>query len=108
MRNLLAFVGLVVVVFAVGGNYLGWYQFQWKPGKDGKQSFNVEVDTNKIGKDVGSGVERGGQLVKDKLQKESADPDSPNFVGPPDPKSELVGPPDPKPSRSFFSNGSPR
>ena len=88
MRNFLAFVGLVVVGFAGAGYYFGWYQFALSPGKDGKQHISVDVDTKKIGDDVQTGVDKGGQLVKDKLKKE-------------EPKEEFVGPPEP--AKNFFN-----
>ncbi len=83
MRNFLAFVGLIVVAFIGVGYYMGWYKFAMSPGKDGKQNINVEVDTKKIGE---AGDELSG-LVKDKLQKEP-EPDSPEFMGPPEPKTK--------------------
>ena len=87
MRNFLAFIGLIVVAFVGIGYYMGWYKFALSAGKDGKQHINVEVDTKKMGTDVQSGVEQGGQLVKDKLQKEGGT-ESPDFVGPPEPKAK--------------------
>ncbi len=109
MRNFLAFIGLVVVLFAGLGYHYNWYRFAWSPGKDGKQHINVELDTKKMGDDVQSGLQtgadRGGQFVKDNLKKE-IDPASPEFVGPPE--SKLVGPPEPPKSRSFFSVPSSR
>ena len=82
MRNFLAFVGLIVVAFVGVGYYMGWYKFALSPGKDGKQNISVEVDTKKIGED---GDKLGG-IVKDKLKKEP-EPGSPEFVGPPEPKT---------------------
>lgn len=88
MRNMLAFIGLVVVAFVGIGYYLGWYQFVWSPGKDGKQNINVQVDTKKIGADVEIGGDKVGQLVKDKLKNQN-ETDA-EFVGPPDPKTKTT------------------
>ena len=87
VRNFLAFVGLVVVGFVGIGYYMGWYKFDLSPGKDGKQNINVEFDTKKIGTDVEKKLDQGSELLKEKLKKEN-DPASPEFVGPPEPKSK--------------------
>jgi hypothetical protein len=81
MRNLLALIGAVVVLFAGLGWYLGWYTFALEPGANGKQRIQLDVDTPKIaadaeqfGKTVGAAVKG----VKGEPQQQSAD-----FVGPP-------------------------
>ena len=95
MRNFLAFVGSVVVAAAGAGYYFDWYRFSMIPGKNGKQHITVDVDTQKAVDDVGTGLDKGGQLLKDKLKKEEAE------------KAEFVGPPEPKPTKSFFNVSPP-
>lgn len=52
MRNLLALVGLVIVLFFGIGWYRGWYTFEVEPGTDGKKKIELNVDTRKIESDV--------------------------------------------------------
>ena len=80
MRNLLALIGTVVVLFVGLGWYFKWYSFAVTPGTNGKQHISVEVDTNKItddAKKVGTAVQalRNGDGAKGA--------DAPEFVGPP-------------------------
>jgi hypothetical protein len=59
MRNLLALIGLAVVVFVVVGYTRGWYSFQVSASSDGKSHIAVDVDKNRIvndGKEAGSKV----------------------------------------------------
>ena len=63
MRNLLALLGLLVVVFLAVGYYRGWYDLSSRPGAAGQTSIQIDVNTKKIGDDV----ERGGKAVGEKL-----------------------------------------
>jgi|ERR1022692_652548 hypothetical protein len=67
MRNILALVGLAVVVFGGLGWYLGWYQLGTTPGADGHRQINVDLNTKKIADDV----KKGEQKVSDVISKES-------------------------------------
>ncbi len=95
MRNLLALVGLVVIGFVGVGYYLGWYNYSWLPGKDGKQHISFEVDTKKIGADGQKGLDRVGEFTKEKLKKENVS-ESTEFVGPPERKTMELMNPNPK------------
>jgi hypothetical protein len=82
MRNLLALIGAVVVLFAGLGWYLGWYTFALEPSVNGKQRIQLDVDTDKLTGDV----ERFGKTIGSAVQR--AKDDSSNgqpgeFVGPP-------------------------
>ena len=48
MKNILALIGLAVVLVAGLGWYLGWYQIGTEPGSDGHRKINVDVNTKKI------------------------------------------------------------
>lgn len=48
MKNILALIGLVVVLVIGLGWYLGWFQVQSQPSSDGHRNFNVDVNTKKI------------------------------------------------------------
>jgi hypothetical protein len=70
MRNLLAFVGAVVLTVACAGWFLGWYTLRSTPAPAGHRSVNVEFDTNKIGHDI----HRGEARLQELLQKDGKDP----------------------------------
>ncbi|MGL6074226.1 MAG: hypothetical protein ACRC8S_08700 [Fimbriiglobus sp.] len=77
MKNLLAFVGFVVVGFAGLGWYLGWYNLNVKTGADGKLNVSGDIDTKAITEDA----KKFGQKVGKVIQNET----DPGFVGPPSP-----------------------
>ena len=77
MRNLLALLGLLLVVFLGVGYYRGWYDLTKTPTSTG-QSIQIDVHTKKIGEDV----ERGGKAVGEKIhdlidKKDSEKPPAP-------------------------------
>ncbi|CAN5450647.1 hypothetical protein BH11PLA2_BH11PLA2_28570 [soil metagenome] len=56
MRNILALIGLIIVVFVTVGYYRGWYSFQVSASSDGNSHISVDVKTKKItadGKEFG-------------------------------------------------------
>lgn len=82
MRNVLALIGLVVVVFVGAGWYFGWYKFAVTPTIDGKQQIQVEVDTRKIGEDA----KKFGETVNTAVQNAQPKDEKSSFVGPPAPE----------------------
>ncbi|VTS02530.1 RodZ family helix-turn-helix domain-containing protein [Tuwongella immobilis] len=80
MRNLLALVGLVVVVFGGLGSYLGWYKVTRQPSTDGEVHLGVKVDTSKIKQDAHNAIERGGEIIQD-IRKGKAERDAANADG---------------------------
>jgi hypothetical protein len=64
MRNLLALVGAAVVTFVGAGYYLGWFSVHRPSGEDGSKSYNVELNTSKIGADL----HKGKELITNKLK----------------------------------------
>ena len=79
MRNILALIGLIVVVFVGAGWYFGWYKFAVSPSLDGKQHIQVEVDTKKIGEDA----KKFGETVNTAVQNAQTKDAKAEFVGPP-------------------------
>lgn len=65
MRNMLALLGLLVVVFVGAGWYLGWYRVESQPSGDGTQQLQVNIDSKKIGRDVSQGLKKGGELLQE-------------------------------------------
>jgi hypothetical protein len=56
MKNLLALLATAVIAFFGLGWYLDWYRFSTAPGEaPGRRSVTIDVDTQKIGKDLKNG-----------------------------------------------------
>lgn len=66
MRNILALIGLIVVVFAIVGHYKGWYSFQNATAPDGKPVIKLEVDKSKVQSDIKAGAEEIGKTIQGK------------------------------------------
>src|SRR5436190_290205 len=79
MRNLLALVGLAVVVMIGLGWYLEWYKFGSDVGKDGHRTIKVEVDADKIAQDE----KKFQQRVTDALNKKDGSGTTPSLPVPP-------------------------
>ncbi len=87
MRNLLALIGAVVVLFVGLGWYLGWYSFVLSPGAEGKQRLQVDVDTKKITDDAKKVGQAANNVIQAATKEDSkgAAPPPADFVGPPVP-----------------------
>jgi hypothetical protein len=65
MRNLLAFLAAALLTFVVLGWYLDWYKVSSAPASGGHREVKINVNTPKIGEDF----EKGGQKVREMLEK---------------------------------------
>ena len=63
MRNLLALIGLAVVLVGGLGWYLGWYQLATQPGVDGHRTITVDVNTKKAVEDGKNGVQKVSNII---------------------------------------------
>ena len=66
MRNMLALIGLIVVLFFGLGWYFQWYTFVLHPGENGQRRIELNVNTNKIVDDTKSGVSTVGEIIKER------------------------------------------
>jgi hypothetical protein len=64
MRNLLALIGLAVVVLVVVGWYRNWYTVETAAGAS-HQSVNIEIDRSRINQDI----EKGSERLHDALER---------------------------------------
>lgn len=60
MRNLLALVGLVVVLFVGFGYSRGWFTVASTNG-----NFTIQVDKTKTEKDIKAGIQEGSEWIKE-------------------------------------------
>jgi len=70
MRNFLAFLGAAILTLLGVGWYLGWYKVDRQPSTPGHSRLQVDIDQDKIGKDVKTGAGK----VKDVIDKNTSDP----------------------------------
>jgi hypothetical protein len=85
MRNLLALVGLLVVLFLGIGYHQGWYNIARQSAPDGTQRFQVDFHSERFTKDTQHVLERGGQFISDLGSKSGEGERKSEFVGPPAP-----------------------
>jgi len=71
MRNLLALLSAVVLLFAGVGWYRGWYRVQNSPAPAGHHAVNIDIDKDKIGKDLQEGEEELQKVIEKKLKEDS-------------------------------------
>lgn len=70
MRNLLALFSAVVLVAAGVGWYRGWYHVQNSPAPAGHHAVNIDIDKDKIGKDLHEGEEELQKVIEKKLKED--------------------------------------
>jgi hypothetical protein len=97
MRNLLALAAAVVLLIAGVGWYRGWYRVQNSPASPGHHAVNIDIDKDKIGKDLHEGEEELQKVLESKRREtiekraEKAPPDAktpnPNQKAGADPKT---------------------
>jgi hypothetical protein len=78
MRNMLAFIGALVVAFAGLGWYLDWYNIKRDPAPLGHQNLNIDLNGEKIVDDVHKGVQKGEQELQHILDKEKSKTTTPS------------------------------
>ena len=65
MRNLLALLGLLVLLVVGVGWYQGWYQVTHSPGKEpGFQRLEIDINQKQITTDVQEGLRRSQEQLK--------------------------------------------
>jgi hypothetical protein len=70
MRNLLAFVGGLIVTFAVVGWYLDWFRFVGvSSGDPGRTRVEFDINQDKIRRDVEAGLRRGKEQLDGMIEK---------------------------------------
>jgi hypothetical protein len=70
MRNLLAFLAAAVLTFLGVGWYLDWYHVKSSPADVGHHRVDIDINGDKIIKDVETGVQKGEQKLQNALEKD--------------------------------------
>jgi hypothetical protein len=68
VRNVLALLSACMLVFAGVGWYRGWYRVQSSPAPAGHHAVNIDIDRDKIGKDLHEGEEELQKVIEKKLK----------------------------------------
>jgi hypothetical protein len=75
MRNLLAFLAALLLTVVGLGWYLDWFKFASVTGGDGHRQVTIDINTNKISKDIHHAEEEVQEkLAKDKKPTEDPTP----------------------------------
>jgi hypothetical protein len=69
MRNLLALVGLLVVVGGGAGWYMGWYKFSFARTADGTIQIKTDVDPKKVEADSSTFFKNAATVVGNRIDK---------------------------------------
>jgi hypothetical protein len=76
MRNLLALFAAALLTVVSVGWYLGWYRVGSQPASvPGQHRVSIDIDTNKIGKDLQTGEQKLQTILEKKTGAEAAPPD---------------------------------
>ena len=101
MRNLLALLSALVLLFAGVGWYRGWYRIQNSAAPAGHHAVNIDIDKDKIGKDLHEGEEELQKVIEKSLKEDSGKRSEPVPPGASTPNPKQKSAPDPKiPSRN--------
>jgi hypothetical protein len=96
MRNLLALIGLFVVVFVGVGWYCEWYTLDIQKNSEGKLQIQTEVNTNKVSDDASGFFQTIGRLISEKMEREGTPKTAPGSTPGP-----ATSPTPPAPTNSF-------
>jgi hypothetical protein len=64
MRNLLALLAALLLLFAGVGWYRDWFKVHSQPTSPGHRNVNIDIDTHKIGQDLHRGEQRLQQILE--------------------------------------------
>ena len=93
MRNMLALFGAALLTVVGAGWYLGWYKVRSQPASvPGQRSVHIDINTNKIEKDLQKG-ERSLQQMLDKKTEEASKPGDGLMLPSPSPNTKTSGTP---------------
>ncbi len=71
MRNLLALVGLAVIVFGGLGWYLSWYKLNVAKDTDGNLQITTDVNTKKVENDTSAFWRNASAVIGNNIEKAS-------------------------------------
>jgi hypothetical protein len=69
MKRLLAFAAAAALITAGVGWYLGWFQVHTSPESGGHRTVNIDINTDKVNKDLHKGEDEVIQKSKEKIDE---------------------------------------
>jgi hypothetical protein len=95
MRNMLAFLAAVTLTVIAVGWYLDWFALHRVPADSGHRSWTVDMNTEKIGKDLTEAEHKVQQKIEEKSKANSSTaatlPSKPEPIKQADPIKPAVG-----------------
>jgi hypothetical protein len=70
MRNLLALVAALLLIFAGLGWYLDWFNVKQHPSEPGHNNVSIDINTRKIGQDLHKGGQKLEQILDNAKEKD--------------------------------------
>jgi hypothetical protein len=72
MRNILAFLGALVVTLLVVGWYENWFQVRTTSGTGGTRNITIDIDSNKVTSDIEETEHKIETFVEEEAKKAKA------------------------------------
>jgi hypothetical protein len=73
MRNLLAFLAVLVLGFAALGFCCGWYEVESLPSAEGRSAYRIDIDRTKVTNDVKGAARWIARKLREKEEKKTAE-----------------------------------
>jgi hypothetical protein len=70
MRNLLALLAAVLLIFAGLGWYLDWFKLKTQPAEPGHHNVSIDIDKKKITDDIQKGEQKLHQMLDNAKEKD--------------------------------------
>jgi hypothetical protein len=77
MRNLLALLAVLVLLFAGVGWYRDWFKVRSEPAASGHRNVNIDIDTHRIGQDLHQGEKKIEQILQNAKDAHGGDAKAP-------------------------------
>jgi hypothetical protein len=74
MRNILAFLGALVLTLLAVGWYENWFQVRTTPGTDGNRNITIDIDSTKVTTDIEETEHKIQTFVEEEAKKTKAAP----------------------------------
>jgi hypothetical protein len=76
MRNLLALLAALLLIFAGLGWYLDWFKVKQHPSEPGHNNVSIDINTKKIGQDLHKGEQKLQQILDSAAKDKDKVPDA--------------------------------
>jgi hypothetical protein len=74
MRNILAFLGALVLTLLAVGWYENWFQVRTTAGTDGNRNISIDIDSTKVTSDIEEAEHKIQTFVEEETKKNKSTP----------------------------------